>query len=139
MMKDENNGKVMNEFVGLGAKMYSFTVDDGTEVKKAKGIKKCVVSETNINDYKDCLFNHTTTFRSMLTFKSKLHVIYTYKLKKILFSHKDTKRKIKSDQINTYAWSHYKIMENSDTNINYSSHELDMLIEEMIREGLIND
>lgn len=38
MMKDENLGRVMKEFVGLRAKMYSFITEDMIEIKKAKGI-----------------------------------------------------------------------------------------------------
>ncbi|XP_023211794.1 uncharacterized protein LOC111614664 [Centruroides sculpturatus] len=40
-MKDENNGKIMTEFVGLRAKMYALKVDQVT--KKSKKVKKCVV------------------------------------------------------------------------------------------------
>ncbi|XP_023242503.1 uncharacterized protein LOC111640701 [Centruroides sculpturatus] len=41
-MKDENNGKIMRDFVGLRAKMYPLKVDDQV-TKKSKGVKKCVV------------------------------------------------------------------------------------------------
>ena len=39
MFKDEVNGKVIDEFVGLRAKMYSFKMFEGEETKKCKGIK----------------------------------------------------------------------------------------------------
>ena len=42
-MKDELGGKIMTKFVELRAKTYSYLVDDGSEVKKAKGTKKCVI------------------------------------------------------------------------------------------------
>lgn len=109
MMKDENCGKIMKEFVGLGPKMYSFTVENGDEIKKAKGVKKCVISDYSIDRYKDCLFNEVKTYGNMLTFKSKLHEIYTNRLSKVVLSHTDTKRMVKPDKINTYAWGHYKI------------------------------
>ena len=33
----------MTKFVGLRIKTYSYLIDDGSEVKKAKGTKKCVI------------------------------------------------------------------------------------------------
>ena len=42
-MKDELGGKIMTKFVGLRAKTYSYLIDDGSEDKKAKGTKKCVI------------------------------------------------------------------------------------------------
>jgi len=61
-MKDENNGKIMTEFVGLRSKMYALKVQDRQEqkkyvikkksegikkyvIKKSKGIKKCVIKK----------------------------------------------------------------------------------------------
>ena len=45
-MKDELNGNVMEEFVGLKAKMYSFCIA-GKEEKKAKGIKQMCHKKAN--------------------------------------------------------------------------------------------
>ena len=42
-MKDELGGKIMTKFVGLRAKTYSYLIDDGSEDKKAKGTKKCII------------------------------------------------------------------------------------------------
>ena len=43
LMKDVLGGKIMTKFVGLRAKTYSYLIDDGSEDKKAKGTKKCVI------------------------------------------------------------------------------------------------
>ena len=43
LMKDELGGKIMKHIVGLKEKMYSYLIDDGSEDKKAKGTKKCVM------------------------------------------------------------------------------------------------
>ena len=42
MFKDEAAGKIIKEFVGLRAKLYSYKMDKGEESKKCKGIKKQV-------------------------------------------------------------------------------------------------
>ena len=48
-MKDESGEKIMTEFVGL-------LIDDGSEEKKAKGTKKCVIKrKCNFENYKNCL------------------------------------------------------------------------------------
>ena len=40
MFKDEAGGKVIDEFVGLRAKLYWYKMLEGEESKKCKGIKK---------------------------------------------------------------------------------------------------
>ena len=55
-MKDELGGKIMTKFVGLRAKIYSYLIDDGSEDKKAKSIKKCVIKrKLKFENYKNCL------------------------------------------------------------------------------------
>ena len=56
LMKDELGGTIMTEFVALGPKLYSYRKLDGSEDKKCKGIKKCIVKKTlSFEDYKNCL------------------------------------------------------------------------------------
>ena len=55
--KDECGGKIMNEFVGLRAKLYSYKMDnDETEIKKCKGITKAVIEKLAHENYKNTLF-----------------------------------------------------------------------------------
>ena len=55
-MKDELGGKIMTEFAALRPKTCSYLIDDGSNDKKAKGTKKCVIKRIlKFNDYKNCL------------------------------------------------------------------------------------
>ena len=56
-MKDKSGGVVIEEFVGLKPKMYSFLVDNN-ERKKAKGVNKNVVATIGHNEYKDVLLKN---------------------------------------------------------------------------------
>ena len=56
-MKDETTDVVIEEFVGLKSKVYSYLVDDNREHKKTKGINKNVVATVSHNEYKDVLLN----------------------------------------------------------------------------------
>ena len=56
-MKDETGSVVIEEFVGLKAKMYSFLVDDNSEYEKAKAVNKNVATISH-NEYKDVLLNN---------------------------------------------------------------------------------
>ena len=58
LMKDELGGAIMTELVALRPKLYSYIKLDGSEYKKCKGIKKCVIKKTlTFEDYKNCLLN----------------------------------------------------------------------------------
>ena len=63
VMKDKLGGKIMAEFLTLRPKLYSYKVLDGSEDKKCKGIKKCIVKKTlTFEDYKTCLFRDSTEY-----------------------------------------------------------------------------
>ena len=56
IMKDELGGKIMKEFVGLRPKAYSYLIDNGSNDKKAKSTKKCVIKRKHkFEGYKNCL------------------------------------------------------------------------------------
>ena len=53
VMKDELGRKTMKELLGLRAKSYSCLIEDGSDDKKAKRTKKCIIKR-KINN-KNCL------------------------------------------------------------------------------------
>ena len=107
LMKDELGGKIMTEFMALRPKLYSYKKLDGSEDKKCKGIKKCVVKKTlTFEDYKTCLFSDSTEYRSQLTFRSSKHEVHTIKVNKVALNRDDDKRISKRDGISTFARRH---------------------------------
>ena len=54
-MKDELGGKIITKFIGLKAKTYSYLIVDGSEDKKAKDTKKCVIKKIKFENYKNYL------------------------------------------------------------------------------------
>ena len=110
MFKDEAGGKIIKEFVGLRAKLYSYKMDEGEESKKCKGVKKQVVEKTITHeDYKTCLFTGKEQLRKQNIIRSYNHEVYTEEVNKVALSAEDNKRYILSDGIHTLAWGHYKI------------------------------
>ena len=54
-MKGKLGGKIMKKFVGLRANTYSYLMDDGSENKKVKDTKKCVIKrKLKFENYKNC-------------------------------------------------------------------------------------
>ena len=111
LMKDELGGAIMTEFVALRPKLYSYKkLDEGEdtarrgEVKKCKGIKKCVIKKTlTFDEFKDCLFNDSTEYRSQLMFRLIKHDIFTLEVNKVALNRDDDKRISKEDGISTLA------------------------------------
>ena len=82
----------MAEVVALRPKTYAYLMDDGSDHKKAKGTKKCVIKQKLMfENYKDCLFNNKTVYRSQERFKS-YYDEYTEEANKIALSSNDDKR-----------------------------------------------
>ena len=53
-------------------------MDDGSNHKKAKGTKKCVIKQKLMfENYKDCLFNNKTVYRSQERIKSLIAFVCT--------------------------------------------------------------
>ena len=78
VMKDEAGGKIIKEFVGLRAKLYSYKMYEGKEEKKCKGIKKNVIkNKITHEDYKHCLFTRKSKLAKMNVIRSRAHNIYT--------------------------------------------------------------
>ena len=109
-MKDELDGDVMLEFVGLRAKCYSFlATNEKKSKKKNKGMKKSVVAkEIHHKHYKECLFSGKELYATMNTFRSYNHQICTVSQRKLALANYDDKRWICSDGISTMPHGHYK-------------------------------
>ena len=110
MFKDEAAGKVIKEFVGLRAKLYSYKMDEGKENKRCKGIKKAVVEKSITHeDYKTCLTTGKEQLRRQNIIRSYEHVLYTEEVNKIALSAADDKRYLLKDSFDTLAWGHRRI------------------------------
>ena len=103
LFKDELGGKIMTEVVALIPKTYAYLMDGGSDHKKAKRTKKYVIKQKLMfENYKDCLFNNKTIYRSQGRFKSYYYDVYTEEVNKIALSSNYDKRLQTSDRITTY-------------------------------------
>ena len=101
----------MVEVVALRPKTWAYLMDDGSECKRTKGTKKCVVKQKLMfENYKDCLFNNKTVYRSQERFKSYYHNVYTEEVNKIALSSNDDKRLQIFDRVTTYPYGTNKMM-----------------------------
>ena len=107
LMKDELGGEIMEEFVTLRPKMYSYRTSE-KESKKCKGSKNCVVRKTiTFEDYENCLFSGETSYRSQLMLRSSRHRIQTLEVNKIALNKDDDKR-IMIDGVCSLARGHFR-------------------------------
>ena len=72
-MKDESEGKVMDQFVGLKSKMYSMKNIDGEESNTAKGVN--IANE--FNEFKDTLFDKKVLRHKRRRIQGKKHKMGT--------------------------------------------------------------
>ena len=84
-MKDESARKIISEFFGLQSKIYSMK---NKESNMAKGANLA----TELNEFKDTLFNKKIFRHKMRRIQSKKHKIGTYKINKISSSVFDEKK-----------------------------------------------
>ena len=132
--KDELGGKIISEFCALKTKTYAFKLDNGDEVKKAKGTKKCVVkNHISFSNYADILFNSSKLLKSQFTLKSDHHKIYTQKINKIALNYFDDKRIQDNDKITTYPYGYFE----NDINITNEIKNNTVKLNEIDNSGII--
>ena len=108
--KDETAGVPIREFIGLKSKMYSISLDNEKDSKKAKGVKRNVVRKgISHRDYLQVLSQSKVMHHRMKTIRSDCHQISSYDINKISLSPFDDKRYILSDGISSYAYGHLNI------------------------------
>ena len=81
-MKDESEGKIIGQFVGLKSEVYSLKNIDGKESNTAKGVNIA----TEFNEFKDTLFNKKLIGHKMKRIQGKKNKIGTYEINKISLS-----------------------------------------------------
>ena len=120
-MKDELDGNIIIEFIGLRAKAYAFKKyityptekqkkGDIEDVKKLKGIQKCVVEKNiSFDIYKSSIFDMKTHYAETVTLQSYLHEIRTVAKRKKATGPYDDKRYILENGISSYPYGHYSI------------------------------
>ena len=107
LMKDELGGGIINEFVALRPKAYSYRTDDSVELKKEKGTKECEIKNMlKFEDYKNCLFGNGKVLRSNHRFKSENHAVYNECINKVALSCDDDKRIVNQDGITSYPYGY---------------------------------
>ena len=109
MFKDECGGKQIDEFVGLRAKSYQYTVEDSKE-KKCKGVKKNVIKKKICHeDYKECLFSEKPEMRMMNVIHHRKHDLFTEQVNKKALAADEDKRVILEDKVSTLVIDYYKL------------------------------
>ncbi|XP_044575149.1 uncharacterized protein LOC123258956 [Cotesia glomerata] len=111
LMKDENNGKIMSEFVGLRAKLYCFKIYNAEEDDKikmrAKGVKNSTLRTITFDDYKKCLMDHINVNKDQYIIRSEMHEVKTMLQKeKLALSWGDDKRQLLENSTDTLPWGH---------------------------------
>ena len=104
-MKNETGGKEISDACAIRAKMYAFRMSDGSEEKKAKGVRGYVVKGgLTFDDYVDCMKDpgkrHMVEMNGL---RSYHQTMYSETVSKVGLSANDDKRVICEDGINTMA------------------------------------
>ena len=106
-IKDECAGTPIAECVCLRPKMYSILKADEKIIKKAKGVKECIVNKQIMHEqYKETLFGTKQLWHGMNILRSEGREIYGMHVNKILLSPFDSKRWIADDGIHTNAYGY---------------------------------
>jgi hypothetical protein len=118
-MKDESNGEIITEFVGLRPKMYSYTTlfsaaDDNRqthlkESKRAKGIQRSAANTLAHADYLAQLHQPVENYVNIRRIGQKHHRVYTLDSSKRGLCAFDDKRYLLPDGVHTLAHGHVRL------------------------------
>ena len=104
-MKDDSEGKIIAESVGLKSKMYFMKNINGQESNTAKGVNIA----TGFNEFKDMLFNKKIIRHKMRRIQGKKHKMGTYKINKTSLPCFDDKIFVLNDGIHMLAYFHKEL------------------------------
>ena len=83
-------GKILEEYVGLRSKLFSYKMYEGAEEKKCKGVKKNVIKNNiTFQNCKDCLFSEEEQTRKMNLIRHRNHEVFTESIEKVALSSTD--------------------------------------------------
>lgn len=113
--KDEVQGKIIDEFIALKAKLYSFKMNEDNKTKqKGKGIKRSAMKDIKHENYQRCLNAknredglQTCSFNQIKAINHQLSTIQINKISLNVFE--DKRYWINNHQ--SYAFGHFKISE----------------------------
>jgi hypothetical protein len=110
-MKLEMVDKIITEFVGLRSKMYSLKIQEDTDKKTAKGIKKSVKDNTiTHNDYLNTLITCTHKPVTQNSIRSFNHKVFSIQQTKIGLSSVNDKKYLLQDGTSGYSYGYTKIL-----------------------------
>lgn len=120
--------KPISKFIGLRAKTYAITFNDGTSTLKNKGIISTAREDNErrpleFDDYVKCLFQNIDIYVEQIMIRSKLHDISTITQRKLALSAIDEKRATLSDKVTTVPFG-YQGETYADNNIVLPSVDL---------------
>ncbi len=107
--KDETNSRIIEEFIGLRAKMYVFKLSDEV-VKKAKGVPKKSLSNVLFDNYKNTLYDEEfkKDYVNFNCLRSQNHNIYLMNINKVSLSNLCNKRCWTSNLV-SLPYGHYSL------------------------------
>ena len=108
-LKDETAGRPISEIIALRAKLYSYLLADGSEIKKGKGVQRAALKkQLRHSDYRNCLFNSVQTRLNMTYIRNFAHDLYTVKQRKLALSPFDDKVYILRCGVKSRPYFHWR-------------------------------
>ena len=108
-------------------------MDDGSEHKKAKGTRKCVIKRRLLfENYKNCLFNEKAIFKKQQRFKRYYHDMYAEEINRVALSSNHYKRVQTFNRVTTFPHrtSDFKMCEDEMLNVRKAKETLKILSKE---------